>query len=181
VFDRRPWGTPISSLADVPSAADSFFEERSKQAAYTFWILIAAGSVWGISFWLASNSMERIGVYLEFGALLCGGYWSYKYFRSIKAHLPSDPYECALNLRSELLELLEYCDGGAWILGAGYAGQLPYFLGRYGSVWGIFQDNPLTLLNFFVVIQMYAYRRRLQSRIGDLDALIARGAEGTGQ
>jgi hypothetical protein len=196
LLDRRE--APIVSLEQASAVAKSYFESKTTRtfvggsviAALAF-LLLSLLSLSALGAWVSFlRSMEPIGICVGIAALLYGGYLVYGYpNRPRKAQGPLDLHETVSKYRSELHRMQEIQHGrkGRLVNSVFYiyfSLQL-YFFYRSEGFHELVQISPLIFL--WVLAMLYGEVRFHQKgranlrRIAELDALLARGAEGTGQ
>jgi hypothetical protein len=187
LLDRRE--APMDSLAEVRRAAKEYrvsFGNKFKPAScYLFWAMSTALLWFAVPYRTALLSLlgpaARAGGCLMAISLLGFGYCALVYRQKMEE--PYDAYEWARYYRSELQKDLEFISGRFGTLSNTFL-TLGLCL-IYGSCLtpfhGIIRIVMATIYMpgiLFSILQTYLMRRRLRYKIGNLDALITRGAEG---
>jgi len=196
VMDRRE--TPFGSLAEVPAAAKKYFAGRWEISAtyftYVFLCVVLGATYYETAihqpYHAISTATMQIGACLLAAGLLFLGSRYYFYLRqAVWAPVPDDLYECAARYRDALRRDLKfnYQQGTRYFIEATSWGSL--LLSSLASL--LHTDFPLPLKIVLVpcsvvpvglmFLRAYTDMRKLQSRIEDLDALLATGAEGVGR
>jgi hypothetical protein len=186
LLDRRD--APIGSLDDALTVAKEYrgsFGNRLKSATpYFLWVLGVALLWLFIPSRMYSNPMMRVGGCLMAGAILYDGYRALVYRRR-KTDQPINAYAWALYYRSELQRDLEFNTGRvSWLSSAvSDAGMCLFYGGLLNPFYTQLPVLFVVLIAFLYmltisvgVFRKYVYCRKLQWKIVDLDALIARGA-----
>jgi len=186
LLERR--GAPIASLAKAAAIAKDYrdsFGNRLKVTLPYSSLIMGASALW---FFTGNHAyldwMMRASGCLSAAALFCSGYCA-RVYRRRKVELPTDAYAWALYYRSELQKDLEYNSGTMGWLTVAFSDAAFCFLGASNLVplHGEIPIPLVVLLTFsygfafaFGIFRRNASRRKLEWKIADLDALIARGA-----
>lgn len=175
----EPRLAPIRSIEEVQAAAKKYFDDRRAWIALAnFFCFLLAALISVAAYTLLSVQrypMDRLSACMLTGALAVFCYRT-RLFGRVEIHQPEDLYDCARYFRSELKRDIDFHSG--WASSVCFATLISGFLlqgyGAHGTVLGSVSGDLLPdLLILTPLMQIRMYRRKLERRMDELDALLA--------
>jgi hypothetical protein len=180
----EPRLAPIRSIEQVQAAAKKYFDDRRAGIAVTYFFCFLLAALISVAVYTLLSvdryPLDRLSACLMTGAVafLC---YRTRLFGRVEIHHPEDLYDCTRYFRSELKRDIDFQSG--WASCVCFAALISGFLlqgyGAYGTVLGSVRGDLLPFILILIpLIQIRMYRRKLQRRMDELDALMERGSEG---